>query len=489
MLYQVLIDDLIPFFTIGALLLSAVYHSNLYYFNRTHFLRHYSFYLWTCLGFVIIASTALDGRVVRTPHWANIICTILFWSSLNLYFNFILSSIPKKAIKKGLAYTFASRFWIAWPVYIMVQFSVFVFPPNLLFITTILRSVFMVCIYAISFYIIYFLYRQKRDYSNQYLLVGACCMAFFNIGTAITYFSNGYFLSLTALSYICLAYFSELIFFSIAISNKMKIESRNHYKTLDKLNKQALILAEERKKASEALLTYDFKINTERANAAIEQRNAIGNKLHNEFSGSLMALRYLVHDYKEMASSESGKKKFVEIEKEIENIYNDTTNYSHQLSLSSEMVESEFSYNILEYLHKIEKQFSEMSLMSVHTYFNDDEIITKLSGKQTQHLYFWLKECFANTIKHSDAKKVWIGIDFIGNSCVFHFKDNGVKSKHHDLSDGIGVINMRNSAKELNGTCNIVNNKTGYKVVITFPIDGKNQVTTKFKTQDLRLET
>ena len=273
-------------------------------------------------------------------------------------------------------------------------------------------------------------------------------MIFFNSFTAILYAIHGQVLSLTHVSYIALGYFFDIIFFSLAIGHKMKADLMNRYKTLAKYSVQQLTLESERKKASEILLIQDFNIHAERAKAILEQRTTIGRKLHDDLSSSLITLKYIVSDYENQDMSETEIKQLQEIELEITSIYNDTRNFSHQLSSNIDLGDSVFSYDILTYIEEIKKSFAEIGMLKVNTHFDSKEIEKRLSTAQTQKLYYWLKERFANAIRNTEIDAIWIIIEFSDTKCFANFKCVGVNlGDFSDSSDSLLdlISNKRNN--------------------------------------------
>ena len=125
MLYQYSIDDIIPFFTIGALLLAAIYHTNLFYFNRTKLLGAYSLYLWVALLYMAQACMAPDGKIYKTPTLPYVLSAATFWLSLLLYLHFVLTAFENEQFKSTFIYRLISKTWMLTPIHMLARFPSF----------------------------------------------------------------------------------------------------------------------------------------------------------------------------------------------------------------------------------------------------------------------------------------------------------------------------------------------------------------------------
>lgn len=471
MLYQFYWDDLIPIFTIGALLIVAIYHINLFYFNRTMLLGNYSLYLWVSLCFLLQATGTLNGKIDTTPIFPYILCTSTLWSSYLIYLNFIVSTLRLRNKHQSFLITYTRKNWIIFPICVLIHSAKYIVRDDLKQTVSILTLVFDSFILLSSIMILFTLYKEKRNVFNTYILWGAFCTVFFNIFTAVSVYNGGYLFHLTSLTFISLGFFVQIIFFSLAISYKMKMDTEEKYAALKNASLKTIALEAEKIRASEILLTQDFNLKNERTKAVTEQRIIIGRKLHDDLSGSLVSLRYLISDYKRKAGSENERKGFSEVELEVESLYVQTRDYSHQLSSPLKSSEDRLSYNLSDYLHKIGIQFLESGLLKIYPEFNEFEISTRLSPNQSQHIYFWLKECFVNTIKHAEASNIWIKIYFTELDCTISFKDDGKGFKVSENSKGMGLKNLQNRTDELNGRLDILSDLNGTKLTLAFKAD------------------
>lgn len=468
MLYNFSIDDLISFFTIGALLIVAIYHSVLFYYNRTKLLGSYSIYLWSSLLFIVFANVTKNLDPKQTII-GFAISSMVLWLSYLLYFRFILSTINPVKIEQSKWISNSNRNWLFLPICTIVNVIAYIVPKNISPIFSIIALLFNGLILLYGMIVLNIIFKEKRHITNRNLLGGGICMLFFNVFNGIAMYNNGALFGIISISYICLGYFTEIIFFSIAISHKMRFDLDEKYKALAKIKDQELELEMEKKKASDILISHDFEIQNERTKTIIEQRTSIGRRLHDDLSGSLVALRFLVQDFKVKATSDEEKDKFKDLEAEISNIYKEARNYSHELSKNPTLADSKISYDIVAYLKKLEEQFLNIGLLTMQINLNQNDINEKLNVIQTKNVYFLLKECISNTIKHSAAKNIWIDIEFNKNKCKVYFSDDGGGSKAAE-NEGLGIKGMKESAKHLNGTLELTNTPTGLSISIEFVI-------------------
>ena len=98
-----------------------------------------------------------------------------------------------------------------------------------------------------------------------------------------------------------------------------------------------------------------------------------------------------------------------------------------------------------------------------HTNTSNEE---EIEGPTRQHLYLVVKEAIANIIKHSNANNVQIEMAKSKNEIALSIKDNGTIEKHGTA--GLGVSNITDRVKELNGKLDITTND-GYQIAVRIP--------------------
>ncbi len=119
----------------------------------------------------------------------------------------------------------------------------------------------------------------------------------------------------------------------------------------------------------------------------------------------------------------------------------------------------EFASEIFE-LKNIEYQFIE----------NGIEHVT-LNADQRKNLFLIYKETINNAAKYSQAEKIEINLHHQNHSLVMSIKDNGQGFDEQTIKAGNGLRNLRERAKEINGTLELRSGiGKGTEVVIEVPI-------------------
>lgn len=83
-------------------------------------------------------------------------------------------------------------------------------------------------------------------------------------------------------------------------------------------------------------------------------------------------------------------------------------------------------------------------------------------------LFRIVQEAIQNAIKHASAKNIYINI-IQDNNILTTIKDDGTGFSQENMSDGVGIINMKHRAKLLGGTVEWQSNDEGSTVLITLP--------------------
>ncbi|WP_138765833.1 sensor histidine kinase [Pedobacter xixiisoli] len=362
------------------------------------------------------------------------------------------------------------RNYIIVPFGVIANSLIYIVPIHLKFSSAIVALLFNIAIFAYCLIILYLLSKEKRETSSTNILRGAICMLVFNGFNLISVFNGGILLGFTGATYASLAYFSEIIFFSVAISYRTSADLKEKYEIKTEVMRKKLELEKEKKRASEILIKHDFELQAERTKAIIAQRTAIGRRLHNDLSGSLVTLRFLAEDFEAKATNIEERKKFRDLAAEISVIYKEARNYSHELSSNTTINDSTVSYNISSYLEKLRHQFLTLGLLELHIELNEDELLKKLDTAQTKNIYFLLKECISNTIKHAMAKNIWISIKFQDHVCNIQFNDDG-KSGKDDIREGFGLAALRSSIADLGGNFEVTNTTKGMQINVSLGIE------------------
>ncbi|WP_447642392.1 MULTISPECIES: sensor histidine kinase [Chitinophagaceae] len=232
--------------------------------------------------------------------------------------------------------------------------------------------------------------------------------------------------------------------------------------------KEARAEAEHRSKMEQMqkiLLEQEIQVQESRDNIISERKN-IGRILHDGLSNNLATLRFLVEDYKNKAASDKEQKRLSDIEAEINALYEETRSYSHDLTKDAIGKPQNEGYDIVSYLQSLREKFGDLGVLNIH--FNEEDCAwNKITPYQARNIFFIIKECLTNIVKHAYAKNTWISLSSDGRQYSLNIKDDG-KGIDNTFTDGIGVTNLRTSIGNLNGCMKIDHPEKGVAFLFTF---------------------
>lgn len=464
------LDDLIPFLCIGAIAISAIYHCNLFYFNRTKLLGVYSIYLVLCLLFLLQA-TITSNRVENPPIVPLLFCASTLWLSHLIYIYFLLFTLKKRE-KEYLVIKFIRKIWMVFILSTICHIFNFLGPLKYQDIVWYFALIFD-SITPLSILILtYLLFKEKRDAFNLNIIIATLFLILFNLlDVVFSYDIIGAFeIPIDSLSFVGMGYFTQAIFFSLAFSFKVKMEAKENFLAKEKLTLQILKLETERKKAAEVLLKHEFNLREERHKTIIAQRKIIANELQDSLTESLMAVKYLVNDQHRKTQSAHETENLVEIEEEIDLIFNDAKNFNSFLT-NQDLFYSNYVYDIDAYLNKTKLRFKSLNLIRINTEYNPELIESLLPINISECVYLCIKECLTNIIKHADATDVLISILFENSFCKLTVADNGKGIAPNLIQEGVGLNNLKLRVQDLNGEFSIANNSPGSLICIKLPLN------------------
>ena len=98
-----------------------------------------------------------------------------------------------------------------------------------------------------------------------------------------------------------------------------------------------------------------------------------------------------------------------------------------------------------------------------------------LNNRKELVLFRILQEALNNIIKHANATKIYICIDYGVDMLTLKIKDNGTGLKeNYSKHNGTGLFNIRKRAEMLKGVFSIRSNEQGTTLIIEIPIHGSN---------------
>ncbi|MBK6821127.1 MAG: hypothetical protein IPG85_16625 [Bacteroidetes bacterium] len=207
------------------------------------------------------------------------------------------------------------------------------------------------------------------------------------------------------------------------------------------------------------------KLQKEKENEILIQKQEISQNIHDEISNGIAALRYYIADVKLAAGDENLQNLLTDIEEEANSLYTHTRDFMNELRGDS----SDKSHLISSFLDSLSVKFTNDGKLHIEIDAENYDIDNELIGKYQTELYYILKEAVVNSIKHANASHLKIDIDFKEQVCYFSIIDNGFGFDNTSQTEGMGIQNMKNRIKELNGVIEIFGKSSGTTVVGCFP--------------------
>lgn len=197
------------------------------------------------------------------------------------------------------------------------------------------------------------------------------------------------------------------------------------------------------------LLAQQYKIEEGKA---LEQKR-ISEELHDGVLGRLFGTRLSLGILNTSTSEDAEKQRKLFIE-EIKNIEEEIRNLSHDLSHKFEKPDVDF----VEFVHRYLK--TNCDVANLQLYFNNDPEIDwiQVNGLVKINLYRIIQESNKNTIKHAKANEFHVTFSKKESYLSLMIKDNGTGFDYTRSKNGIGIKNIQNRVRKLNGSIEILSN-------------------------------
>jgi signal transduction histidine kinase len=236
------------------------------------------------------------------------------------------------------------------------------------------------------------------------------------------------------------------------------------------INRQNKIKRMKQEQGHQAKITLMEESLADIDNKLFLERKSIGENIHNDLLGDLVALRYLTDDFHDKATDPSYKDAFTSISKELDSIYEQSRNYTHALTTGKRNSETN---DIFDYLKGIKERFSEANLLEVEYHIEENDksrLVSDAAFEIHKVIHSIIKESIANTIKHSDAKKISILINFPSPDLLrIEIKDNGkILSKKEQK--GIGLESLKEQILAVGGKITFKEMQDGFQTASTIPV-------------------
>lgn len=138
-------------------------------------------------------------------------------------------------------------------------------------------------------------------------------------------------------------------------------------------------------------------------------------------------------------------------------------------SLSKEWLEK---FNLIENLTTEVNRINSADVMKLQL-SHPDKLL--LEADKQIILFRIVQEAIQNAIKHASAKNIYVNILYENDFLKTMVKDDGAGFSQQNVSDGVGIINMKHRAKLLGGTVEWQSGNNGSTVLITLPVKQNEQ--------------
>ncbi|OFV94872.1 MAG: hypothetical protein A3F68_01580 [Acidobacteria bacterium RIFCSPLOWO2_12_FULL_54_10] len=214
------------------------------------------------------------------------------------------------------------------------------------------------------------------------------------------------------------------------------------------------------------------KHNLERLSARVvdlqeEERRAISRELHDQIGQALTAIRVNLGMIEKKVAA-SGARELVERIRESKVLAEQTMQEIRDLSrlLRPSMLDD---LGLVPALEWYARSLTKRSGIPVQLEISKN--IGRLPEQWETSLYRSVQEALTNTIRHSEATKVYIRLETADDRLVLTVEDNGHGFNPNRSSGGLGLIGMKERARQLGGTATFDSLKpAGARVRIELPL-------------------
>jgi len=195
----------------------------------------------------------------------------------------------------------------------------------------------------------------------------------------------------------------------------------------------------------------------------LEFKLNMARNLHDETGPALLYAKSLAKSCKVIGDDEPMR---AELESHIENTMAVIRSLSHDLK-------SDKLQSIGSLISETEATLTKLKTLNLYDYEIKEQLQTDrfISHYQFSQLKAVLQECITNSIKHAEFDRIMISFTEVGNKLTIVYEDNGSGWDTGAVKTGIGLSNMKERARQVNGALTIEkHNPSGYEIRIEVPL-------------------
>lgn len=194
-----------------------------------------------------------------------------------------------------------------------------------------------------------------------------------------------------------------------------------------------------------------------------KEKQHISRELHDGILGKLFGVRLNLDSLNDEDTEEGKEKRFTYIE-EIQKIAEEIRLVSHKLNEGS-LVDVDFTTVLQELVEKQTLATLSFQLISEET-INWDSVENNIKI----NIYRVLQEAIYNIQKHSGATEGFVKFAKLEENIFLEVKDNGTGFLHDGSKEGIGLKNMQDRVRSINGTIQFKTSGSGTTIELLVPL-------------------
>ena len=226
-----------------------------------------------------------------------------------------------------------------------------------------------------------------------------------------------------------------------------------------KIKNKELLFIQEQQKSNEKI--YQLILNQKQQSEFVrnEERNRIAMELHDGIVNRIFTSRF---NLMQLQSEQSEKKE--ELIKEMANTEIEIRKVSHELQQNLFFQDNSFQEAIIHLVDSQQNEFQTKFDIAIDKFI--DWSLVKSENKI--HIYRIIQEVLNNVNKYSKADKCNVFIFKTGDKITFRILDNGIGFNPDKTKPGIGLKNIKQRIKSLNGLLKITSDKSGTTIEVVF---------------------
>jgi signal transduction histidine kinase len=428
-------------FVLGSAAIAAIYHFILFIQQRDKFLMYYSAYLLMLaayIGFKLLSNN-YDPFAPTDNVWYFVLEEVLQVSMVTVYVLFAaqtLEVINSKSIVRTLMIAFfvMSFVSIGFHIYDAVAHGPGIKSRNE-------YAISRISLVGIATLALLFAWRIRTTIFQRTIIIGSLVYDFSGLLSIISFTQERDVFGLNGVEPYLAGCLLDIIIFSSALGYRLKIIASEKNNLLKKELENQLVFA--------------------------KMRTDIASNLHDDIGSTLSSISIY---------SEAGKNKIKQNQNEsvIELLNRIGINARETMGNMSDIVWAinPINDNGAKLFSKMESFASSLFISKeIALDFNVPDHLFDLNFEMDvrQNLFLILKEAVNNCAKYSNAKKVEIIFKLSNSVFELTIKDDGNGFDMLNVSEGNGLLNMKNRAKDIEGTLTIDSSKKGTIIHLQFP--------------------